>query len=158
MARLARRVQVENDFGEIMHYDRHTGGGFVSPHARVPESVPVGWGTYVEKGAVVGHGCRLGDGTWIDRDVVLGRDVRVGDNVRIAPEARVGDRARVGSGARVGRRVLVEAGAVVPPDEIVPDDATVRRRGGLRSGYDVCRVYTSPRPRARGGGRRPSAA
>ncbi|MEV8180169.1 hypothetical protein AB0O99_19180, partial [Cellulosimicrobium funkei] len=85
MARLARRVQVENDFGEIMHYDRHTGGGFVSPHARVPESVPVGWGTYVEKGAVVGHGCRLGDGTWIDRDVVLGRDVRVGDNVRIAP-------------------------------------------------------------------------
>ncbi|WP_376739840.1 hypothetical protein, partial [Cellulosimicrobium composti] len=30
--------------------------GLGAPHARVPESVPVGTGTYVEKGAVVGPG------------------------------------------------------------------------------------------------------
>src|SRR5690606_19020803 len=148
MARLARRVQVENDYGEIMHYVRHTGGGLVSPHARVPESVPVGTGTYVEKGAVVGPGCRLGNGSWVDHDVVLGRDVRIGDNVRLAPETRVGDRARVGSGARVGRRVLVEPGAVVPAAEIVPDDATVRRRGGLRTGDDVAASPPPARPPA----------
>ena len=47
------------------------------------------------------------------------------------------DGARAGRGARGGRRGLEAAGAVGPPDEIVPDDATVRRRGGLRSGYDV---------------------
>ena len=75
MARLARRVQVENDYGEILHYERHTGGGLVSPHARVPESVPVGSGlhrTYrrARRAAASPAGVRatwLGETGWLSR-------------------------------------------------------------------------------------------
>jgi sugar O-acyltransferase (sialic acid O-acetyltransferase NeuD family) len=91
----------------------------VDPTAIVARSTAIGWGTFVNCGAVIGGAGQVGHHVIVNRSASIGHHARIGDFASIGPGAVLAGNVTLGRGAVVG------AGAVIVPQVTVGDNAVV---------------------------------
>jgi sugar O-acyltransferase (sialic acid O-acetyltransferase NeuD family) len=104
LAMRKRYVSMLMDQRKVMPTNAVHGAAYIDQYASL------GYGNFINAGAIVGPGSRIGQHCLIETGVIVGADVEIGDFVHIGAGSVINDGVKVEAGSFVGSGVRVVSG------------------------------------------------